>query len=285
MAKPATKGGKILVYGSKVQFDCGCCCTAPEYRNLAPPTGDFVYLYPGQSSVFSILCDLRYFTVACLEVSEVGPTGPWTQKSCVTAYADPATWELRAMNVSPPYTAPTTIWWRIRMENDCPYTTYTPVRIYYFLLRDDPQRVDCNSCSPQLKKDYVVVWSGLTGAMSDTFGNGIPYTLTNTLSTPSQLQNCVWQYNVDGTKKIILSYFGGGGTAPIWELRLNIRTLPAYCYVSLRKDNTTGESPPVSACTVPISWTWAGDDSYVTPSIGATCRPVSVLTNVAATIT
>ena len=168
------------------------------------------------------------------------------------------------------------------MENDCPYTTYTPVRIYYFLLRDDPQRVDCNSCSPQLKKNYVVVLSGLTGAMSDTFGNGIPYTLTNIISTPSQAERCVWQYNVDGTKNIVLSYYGGGVTAPIWELRLNIS---AYCYVWLRKDNTTGESPPVSACTVPISWTWAGDDDYGTPSIGATCRPVSVLTNVAATIT
>lgn len=299
MAKVATDDGKALVYGTKVQFDCDCCCYAPEVNLIAPSNGQVQWVV-GAFGTLRTSGLVRYCDTIKLYISTdggatfdlkgtsgvgrnaiyAGATGQspsytdeWLRYDMYSVYDD-------AQDTPQLYNVPQTVYWKWLLENDCgSEQTWSETRKFEWRSKTNPPpSVDCNSCSQALKEDYTMVLSGFSGEIADVFANGA-HTVENTLSTPGVGNDCIWQKTAAGGETLQLIYFGGGPVAPIWEVRINLRSTPPYCVVQWRKDTSTDYE--TSACVVPGYWTFEDDDSYSNVS---GCSPASPLTGTVVTV-
>jgi len=251
MSKIGIQGGKVLFHGSKVQFGCNCCCQDPEFRNLFPPNNAFVWLTSEFNAAYFV-CEVqtRYADTVELYVSTdegssytlTAATGRGINPIDFTQDpVDDGNWYwTRLISLSDVdgdagdrqlYLADTSVWWKLRITNDCgaPEVWTTP-RVYRYLLRSGPpESVDCNSCGPQLKRNYIVTFSGLTGAAATAVGNLTPILLPSSLSTPATNQNCTWTTSVIGpTHRGVVSYAWLGSTSE-WLISIVLVGNPGGC--------------------------------------------------------
>jgi len=280
MAKPAFHGGKPTFINSKPMIGC-CCCLEPEYQGLWPPNNDYIFVNSGLIAHFWCRVESRYSDDIELHISTDGgssfdlkaktgigsnPTGGTTPtysssfvSTSLTSRTDPNSFP------SQPYSPGTTILWKLKISNNCGKSIWTPARIFRFVLYGSgSQKVDCNSCSPGLKKTFAAVFSGLNGAPDDPLDDFVSYPLPNVVSTPATNERCQWNSGgITGSSRIAVIRYNWNELSVAWTLGLSASAIGGCpggtsCFVSW--------SVPGSPCTPVLSF-----DSGDIVASGTTC--------------
>jgi len=217
MSKLGMHNGKVLVFGSKLQFGCECCCHEPEYRYLAPPQNDYIYIDPATKTTFQTSCEVRYCDTIKLYLSEddgatyslVGTSGVyynawlgalWSQSP---TYGNSWIGPYRMQPYSsggtayPPlsWSPPKNLWWYLQLENNCGASAVqTAERRYSILSIYDPEPIiTCNGCpSGSFQTSYVTYVTNAAGVFL-LFQNGSPFMMTHY----GVASACTWKNDTD----------------------------------------------------------------------------------------